>query len=373
MSEALHIQATALRDWLCGSALPFWVRTAIDYRGGWYEDLALDGTPNADKIRRMRVQARQIYVYALADKMGWYPGKEIIRATFDFMTEYGLEVGDKPGFLHLLTADCGPEDESRDFYDHAFYLLGCGWAYHVTGDPKMLDTGHKVADFIDTLASPEGGWREGIPENTPRRQNPHMHFLEASMTWHDITGDPRWMAYADQVYALFETHFFDPENHVIREFFEDDWSLAKGDLGDTAEPGHAAEWIWLLWLYEQRSGQDTYAYADKLYQRLLSFGDGFQNDEETPDGTPRRATKRLWVQTELIKAHLAQAARGVGGAADEAAKTIEDFMKVYLREDGTWIDQIDEDGAPIAKTIPVSTFYHIACMIFEAGDVTGLV
>lgn len=367
MSDALQIQAARLRDWLCNSALPYWAHTAIDYRGGWYEDLALDGTPNADKVRRMRVQARQIYVYALADKMGWYPGKEIVKNTFEFMTEYGLELDDKLGFIHLMTPDYGIEDDLRDFYDHAFYLLGSGWAYHATGNPAALETGHKVADFIDAaLASADGGWFEGLPDSTPRRQNPHMHFLEASMAWHDITGDPRWMRYADQVYALFEQYFFDPEHNIIREFFHDDWSRAKGGLGQTAEPGHAAEWIWLLWLYEQRSGKDTSAYASKLYERLLSNGDGFQNDEETVDGTPRRATKRLWVQTELIKAHLAQTARGTEGAAEMAASTIEKFMDVYLRDDGTWVDQIDKSGIPIAKTIPTSTFYHIACMIFEA-------
>ncbi len=373
MMPALQTQAKALRDWLCDAALPFWAQTAIDYRGGWYEDLALDGTPNADNIRRLRVQARQIYVYALADKMGWYPSKNIVQNTFDFMIKNGFEVDDKPGFIHLLTPECTVHDDRRDFYDHAFYLLGCGWAYHVTGDPAPMEIGQKIAGFIDSaLASPDGGWSEGLPEQLPRRQNPHMHFLEAAMAWHDITGDPRWMDYAKQVYNLFTQHFFDTHSHVIREFFNEDWNLARGELGQTAEPGHAAEWIWLLSLYEKRTGVDTSHYASALYTRLLSAGHEFQNDEETADGTPRRTTKRLWVQTELIKAHLAQASRGDNNAVEWAVTTIEALMATYLRPDGTWIDQIDAAGQPIAKTIPTSSFYHIICMIYETCEAANI-
>lgn len=372
MAGDLAVQADRLERWLSEEALPFWARTAIDYRGGWYEDLDLGGNPNADKIRRMRVQARQVYVYALADKMGWYPGKTIVRNTFKFMTEYGYGRDDRLGFIHLLSPDYEVHDPQRDFYDHAFYLLGCGWAYHATGDIAPLDMGETVLRFInDALASPEGGWREGVPDDTPRRQNPHMHFLEACMAWHDITGDPKWMDYAAQVYTQFEKHFFDQDNHIIREFFDEDWSIAKDEKGETAEPGHAAEWIWLLLLYEQRSGVDTSGYAQKLYDRLLTAGDGFQNDEEDVHGTPRRTTKRLWVQTELIKAHLAQAERGVDDAAERAAVTIDKFIDKYLRGDGTWCDQLNWAGQPDAKTIPVSTMYHIACMVYEAKRVAG--
>lgn len=373
MTSSLACQSERLDRWISDEALPFWARTAIDYRGGWYEDLDLGGSPNADKIRRMRVQARQIYVYALADKMGWYPGKPIVRNTFNFMCDYGLEPHGDPGFIHLLSPDYETENPLRDFYDHAFYLLGCGWAYHATGDLAPLETGENVLRFIDTaLSSPEGGWRENPAGDTPRRQNPHMHFLEACMAWHDITDDPKWMDYAARIYTLFQKHFFDPEHHIIREFFDDDWTVAEGEKGETAEPGHAAEWIWLLLLYQKRSGVDTSDYAKKLYTKLLQAGEGFQNDEEDVHGNPRRTTKRLWVQTELIKAHLAQAERGVDGAAERAAKTTDQFIEKYLRGDGTWCDRLNWAAKPDAKTIPTSTLYHIACMVYEAGRVSKL-
>ena len=118
-------------------------------------------------------------------------------------------------------------------------------------------------------------------------------------------------ALADQIIELFQTRFFDRDHHIIREFFNADWSIAAGDLGETAEPGHAAEWIWLLGWYERLTGISQAEYANALYTRLLSKPGDFLNDEEDVFGNVRRETRRLWCQTELIKAHLAQAERGI--------------------------------------------------------------
>ena len=366
MASPLQVESEKLKSWLCHKALPFWAETAIDDNGGWYEHLDLDDSPNRDVIRRLRVQARQIYVYGLADKMGWYPGKDIVSQTFDFMVTHGFETDEKPGFIHLLTPDYKIENDRRDLYDHAFYLFSCGWTYHVTVDAKALDVAEDIIKLMDEWESPMGGWQEGTPATLPRRQNPHMHLLEAFMAWHDITGDPIWMKRANKIFYLFKTHFFDQKHHIIREFFQDDWTIADGAAGDSSEPGHLAEWIWLLWMYEKRSGADTSKYASALYTQLCKRPGSFLNDEEDIFGKPRRATKRLWVQTEVIKAHLAQANRGVPTAAGEAARTMNAFRRFYLNENGTWTDQINDHGDPIAKTVPTSTFYHIICMIYEA-------
>lgn len=364
MSDTLTSEAEALETWLITRALPFWAENAIDPNGGWYEHLALDGTPN-DVIRRLRVQARQVYVYALADREGWYASQEIVDNTFRFMCQHGFEPDGAAGFIHLLNSDYSVNNPRRDLYDHAFYLLASVWA----GEEKKKKD---IETFIETLKSPHGGWSEGRPEELPRRQNPHMHMFEASLHGYDITGNAYWLERAKDIYDLFEVHFFDREHHTIREFFTENWKTLDGNLGDTSEPGHAAEWIWLLWMFEQRTGIDTSSYAEKLYGTILKNKDGFLNDEEDVTGTPRRETKRLWVQTELIKAHLAQAERGIVKSREQAARTISDFREIYLRDNGTWIDQIDAHGTPIATTIPTSTFYHIACMIYEAKRVAKI-
>jgi len=82
------------------------------------------------------------------------------------------------------------------------------------------------------------------------------------------------------IFNLFEIHFFDPKNHAINEFFEDDWKIITGLKGQSVEPGHAAEWVWLLKLYEDYSGVDTSDYAEKLYNRICASKTVFLNDKE---------------------------------------------------------------------------------------------
>lgn len=361
-----------LKTWLTSAALPFWAKRGMEAHFGWYEYLTPDRQPAVDAVRRFRVQARQIYTYALAARHGWFDGREIVARGFDFMLEKGLGRDSEPGFIHLLAPDYSVSNPKRDLYDHAFYLLACASVYGLTGNAAAKKTAKDIAAFLNKyLKSAHGGWRESIPESLPRRQNPHMHLFEAFMAWADVDDDPMWRVQADDVFALFEAHFFDPQHNIIREFFGADWSAYPGAKGEETEPGHAAEWVWLLRQYQRMSGVDTSAYANALYENLLSGSYAFQFDVEDLKGNPVRETQRMWVQTELIKAHLAQAEFGVIGAAEMAGALMDGFLRVYLRPDGTWVDQLNACGAVISDTIPTSSFYHIICMISEADRVTA--
>jgi len=373
MTNAALRQASArLKDWTVDSALPFWAERGRDDQGGWFEHLHLDGRPDKEAVRRHRIHARQAYVYAAVTKAGWYDGLDVARQSFDFMCRYGEGRDGKPGFIHRLGPDLSVASDLRDFYDHAFYLLACASLYGLTGADAYLDKAESILAFIDSLKSKNGGWVEGVPARLPRRQNPHMHLFEASMALHRSTGRRRDLSHARSVYGLFQRYFFDEDHHRIREFFSHDWAIVKGDRSATAEPGHAVEWVWLLAQFEELTGTDTASYRNALYDTALRQRGYFLNDEEDISGNIRRETKRLWVQTELVKAHLAQAENGVPGAADMAAAAMDGLFGLYLKNDGTWHDQINACLTPVAKTIPVSTFYHIACMALEAERVAGL-
>src|SRR5262249_24462459 len=68
---AVAAEALALRDWLFDCALPLWWRVGADHdRGGFYEAIALDGTPVAGP-QRARTIARQAYSYCEAGRLGW--------------------------------------------------------------------------------------------------------------------------------------------------------------------------------------------------------------------------------------------------------------------------------------------------------------
>ena len=255
--------------------------------------------------------------------------------------------------------------------------MALAWHGRTTGDHSSIVTADAVLDFLDRrLKSDNGGWLEGLPLTDPRnalrRQNPHMHCFEALMALFDATGSGKYLKRSSHMYQLFVDHFIDRENGTITEFFEVDWTPHEGNKGNLVEPGHAAEWIWLLGQYQIRTGVNTREFANLMHEKLLSRRQKYLNDEEHKDGSILRATKRLWVQTEWVKANLAQSEFGDPDSAKRAAVTLDLIMRDYLREDGSWVDQLDADGRPIIGTIPTSTFYHILCMIDEACRVAGL-
>jgi len=363
--DSLSQSAARLRTWCVDHALPVWAERAQRPDSGWVEHLHLDGRPDHAAERRWRVLARQVYVYARASSLDWYDGRQIAVSTYEKMTE--------TGYVHRVSSGGQVTDSKRDLYDHAFYILAASSLYALTQDRKYLDDAEALLEWIDSILShSSGGWRETdqVGNKAPRRQNPHMHLLEASLFLHGITRDNKHLDYAETVFDLFKAHFID--NGTISEFFEADWTLTSGAKGQTAEPGHAVEWVWLLGQYHKVTGENVSLYQTALYRNALLERSWFLNDEEDKSGEIRRETKRLWVQTEVIKAHLAMAEAGAPGARDMAAATIEALFPPYLTADGLWNDQINACGINIAATIPVSTFYHILCMAAESERIAAL-
>ncbi len=364
--DALTQSAVRLRRWCSEQALPIWAERAHLETGCWVEHLHLDGQPDLTAERRWRVLARQVYVYSKATSLGWFDGLEIAEATYKKMQA--------TGYVHRVSIDGRVTNDMRDLYDHAFYILAASSLYALTKGSEYLKDAEDLLHWIDeNLTHPEGGWVETnqLGLSNDRRQNPHMHLLEASLFLHGVTGQAKHLKYATHVFEIFKKHIFDAG--TISEFFDADWTLAAGDEGQTAEPGHGMEWVWLLGQYEKATGETVSTYQAELYQTAIHDRGWFLNDEETKSGDVRRETKRLWVQTEVIKAHLAMAEKGTSGARDMAAATIDALFPTYLTQDGLWNDQINACGTNIAKTIPASTFYHILCMAAEAERIAALV
>ncbi|MEL7029482.1 MAG: AGE family epimerase/isomerase, partial [Pseudomonadota bacterium] len=245
-TPALPDLARRMRSWLFDEALPFWQENALDrVHGGFHERLDLSGKPDLTTARRLRVQARQIYVFSQAHLMGWSgPALEIVEAGYEFLTHRGWL--DEGGWLHLFTPQGGVFDDRRDTYDHAFVLFSLAWAHRALGRHDPLTWAERTLAFMDEeLSDPvHGGFLEGLPPSTPRRQNPHMHYLEAVLALHAATGEQAYVDRARKTVDLFRQHFFDPRAGVLREYFADDFSALDDDVARMVEPGHHYEWVW---------------------------------------------------------------------------------------------------------------------------------
>jgi mannose-6-phosphate isomerase len=357
-------------------ALPLWSGEGWDRStGGFVERLDQEGRADRLAPRRVRVQARQIYCFAKAAQMGWFPdGREIALKGLDYLLAKAKSPDGRAGFVHMLAPEGGVLDPLRDTYDHAFVLLALASVYALDRDAQVRAEIDALCLFLDTqLRSRDGGFLEGLPASMPRRQNPHMHLFEAMIAVFDATHDTAFQQRAGEFFGLFMASLYDKQKRVLGEYFEEDWSRIEPVV---VEPGHQAEWVWLLKGFERITGCPTGRPRAELLETALRYRDaatGCLVDEGDAAGNIKRHTRRLWPQTEMAKAWIAQAEAGEAGAADEARAALVRLERHYLSHPvaGGWYDQFDGEGRSLVKTIPASSFYHVLCTVAEAEQVLG--
>jgi mannose-6-phosphate isomerase len=263
-------------------------------------------------------------------------------------------------------------DSRRDAYDHAFILFALATVYALDKDAQVLAEINALLAFLDGhLRSPHGGVHESLPVSLPRRQNPHMHLFEAMIACFDATHDLSFQNRAGEFFALFLANLYDKRKCALGEYFEEDWSKIEPV---SVEAGHQAEWVWLLKGFERITGCPTGQRRAELLATALRYRDaatGCLVDEGDDSGSIRRSTRRLWPQTEIAKAWIAQAESGEAGAAEEARAALVRLERHYLSHPvrGGWYDQFDSDGKSLIDTIPASSFYHVLCAVTEAEQV----
>ncbi len=278
----------------------------------------------------------------------------------------------RPGWIARFTGDGVATDDRRDLYDHAFALLALATLYQATRHPRYAAWIDETLDVVDrVLAAPHGGWAESDRHELPRRQNPHMHLFEASLALFEATGEARHLARAGDIFELFRDRLFDERTGILGEFFALDWTRAEGPDGERLEPGHMAEWTWLLRRYERASAQPVDDPCQALLdsaQRLGLTVDGFLADEVDVAGRPLLDRRRLWPQTEYLKALMVQhVATGDAHQLDDAEALVRRLFDSYLAgvPRGAWRDQFRLDGTPTAADIPASILYHAFAPVVE--------
>lgn len=377
MSLTLNHWVQQLEQWMTGAALPLWMEQGFDrVNGSAHERLTKEGLPDTSCPKRVRVQARQMFVLACASQRGWVEGAAGIVSDLDhFVTRYAQHPNAPQVYVHVLNSDNGIHDRRQDAYDLAFFLLACAWRFRAFNDSTALRKAEALIQHLDVyIKGPKGGWLEGDYSTGIRRQNPHMHLLEAFIALYDATNDGRWLARGGEIFALFENYFYDPRNGALLEYFHQDWRPLSEDEGQEVEPGHMLEWVWLLHQYSKRTGAPVDRYTKALYQRALQWGtdatSGLLFDAVSTQGKVLKASKRCWPITELIKASLCQASIGDHTAEEHAARGIRLLFEHYFDDKipGLYIDQLDADNQVANSLAPASTLYHLMVATTEAVD-----
>jgi mannose/cellobiose epimerase-like protein (N-acyl-D-glucosamine 2-epimerase family) len=359
--------------------LPKWAATAFDAKQGQFmECLQLDGSPDQSQVVRTRTAARLIYVYAHASVLGVAPpgSLQMAERAFANLHQVAWRSGAKPGYIRAFNRATELSiDPVRDLYDNACVLLALSWLLTATGKSLYRQQIAATIGAIDqTLKNPYGGWAEDSLGTLPRRQNPHMHYFEASMALCENHRSASSMKREAEIFTLFRSRFFAGEVGPLFENFGPRWEVDDLYGSGRLEPGHMCEWVWLLGRHAALTDTKQDKLCDDLLNTALTIGrirnSPFLMDQATVGGAPLAQTRRLWPQVEMLKALLTQSkSQGDDRYLHKAEALAAAMHKTYFHKapEGCWHDMLDLNNTSIGKTIPASSLYHlwsaVACLL----------
>ena len=372
MQDATPLAATTagMRAWLVSRALPLWLEHGVDRPAGAFVEQLQHGDYRCDApFRRLRVAARQTWVFAQGHQAGIPGADAAVALGIDFLDRHASLPGG--GYARLFDLANRPIDTMLDLYDHAFVLLALAGAAAVLPAARLRERALALEAFIgDAFVHPLGGYLESLPPALPRRQNPHMHLLEALLAAHAAFGDPVFLARARVLAELFLARLYDPVTGALPEFFDDALQPLRSENGFSVEPGHHCEWVWLLHQYAAVTGPD--ANLARAAGGLMAFVDRHGLHPATLDviggvdstGAAPVLGTRLWPQTEMLKAACVRTDDTEAGRNKAAAR-----LAAWLLPDGLWHERRNAAGVPVPGPVPASSLYHLVGAIQTASGV----
>ncbi|HPF23511.1 MAG TPA: AGE family epimerase/isomerase [Hyphomonas sp.] len=375
--SALKRRAREARHWLMDACFPLWSERGIGEHGLFREALGPDHQPVASGPSRVRVQARQTYVFTEALRLGWKPDDALDHISMGLVTLTGPARRTDGLIGRTMDASGGAlDDDTSDLYDTAFVLFALAESELALGeDTDARQTSASVLSAMDRhLRSPDGGYFETLPPAAKRYQNPHMHLLEACLSLHRAQPEASHLERAAEILDLFDRSFTAGPGGLLGETFAPGWKEPDGDAARIVEPGHQFEWVWLLHAHARLTKTPVSPAAERLYSFSASTLDeaGRAVQEVTREGAIVDGSRRTWPQTEALKAHLALfEATGEERYATAACRSFDVLMDEYLTPEGGWIDHYDATGKPLSQTMPASTGYHVVLAFAELIRVMG--
>src|ERR1700719_323460 len=350
--------------WLADHAWPLWLEHGVDWRHrAFHEHLDSASLQCQAPFRRLRVAARQTYVFSKAARYGVPRAKEAVAVGLDFLR--GPARLPNGGFAWRFDLDNRPIDSTRDLYDHAFVLLAFAAAAEVVGADRVHADAIALVDYITTqFVHPAGGYHDSILAAAPRRQNPHMHLFEALLAASDAFRDELFFSRARDLAALFVARFFQTKEGALPEYFDEALAPCREAGRFLVEAGHHYEWIWLLHWYEKSAaamgapaGPDLTSAAGSLFEFAERHAVSAVNDlvanGNWSDGAVADGGFRLWPQTERLKAVAPRRAECAASALGAIARHLAGARP------GLWIERMDAGGQAIVEAAPATSLYHL--------------
>ena len=245
-----------VRENLTSGILPYWLKLK-DPRGGFYGEVASDGTILYDAPRGVILNARIIWSFAAAYQ--YLPQTEYLVAAVharDYFLDHFCD-HKYGGVYWSVTAEGERLDTKKQLYAQGFAIYGLAELYKVTKDDEVLKNAINLYKVVEAhFADPaNGGYIEALARdfspledmslsahdiNADKTMNSHLHVLEAYANLYKVWPDEGLKEAVEKLLMLVGTRIMGADGH-LQLYFQRDWTVLPGAVSY----GHDIETSWL--------------------------------------------------------------------------------------------------------------------------------
>ena len=310
-----------VRENLTSCILPYWLRLK-DPRGGFYGEVAADGTVLYDAPRGVILNARIIWSFAAAYQA--LPDTAYLVAAVharDYFLEHFCD--HKYGGVYWSVDAAGERlDTKKQLYSQGFAIYALSELYKATGDDEVLKNAINLYKVVETYFADKenGGYIEALARdfspledmslsahdiNADKTMNSHLHVLEAYANLYQVWPDEELKAAVEKLLDIIGTKVMAAGGH-LQLYFRKDWSVMPGGVSY----GHDIETSWLA--LECAMALKDIDVVNRVRPWALAMGKA-GNEGLFPDGSMRYEkfldgkyddSRQWWVQAETVVGNL---------------------------------------------------------------------
>ena len=353
-----------VRENLTSCILPYWLKLK-DPRGGFYGEVAPDGTVLYDAPRGVILNARIIWSFAAAYQA--LPETPYLVAAVharDYFLDHFCD--HKYGGVYWSVDAAGERlDTKKQLYAQGFAIYGLSELYKVTGDDEVLKNAINLYRVVETYFADKenGGYIEALARdfspledmslsahdiNADKTMNSHLHVLEAYANLYQVWPDEELKEAVQKLLDLVGTRIMGADGH-LQLYFRKDWSVMPGGVSY----GHDIETSWLA--LECADALKDIDVVNRVRPWALSMGKA-GNEGLLPDGSMRYEklldgkyddSRQWWVQAETVVGNLWLWKYHADPQGADRALVAWNYIRENLvdEKDGEWWWAVLEDGS----------------------------
>ena len=353
-----------VRENLTSCILPYWLKLK-DPRGGFYGEVAPDGTVLYDAPRGVILNARIIWSFAAAYQA--LPETPYLVAAVharDYFLNHFCD--HKYGGVYWSVDAAGERlDTKKQLYAQGFAIYGLSELYKVTGDDEVLKNAINLYRVVETYFADKenGGYIEALARdfspledmslsahdiNADKTMNSHLHVLEAYANLYQVWPDEELKEAVQKLLDLVGTRIMGADGH-LQLYFRKDWSVMPGGVSY----GHDIETSWLA--LECADALKDIDVVNRVRPWALSMGKA-GNEGLLPDGSMRYEklldgkyddSRQWWVQAETVVGNLWLWKYHADPQGADRALAAWNYIRENLvdEKDGEWWWAVLEDGS----------------------------